>query len=414
MHDPVRGSTNTAPALKALPIKPTGKAPLEAGPADHRGDLPTQLLRPALVQVPRYRVAVGGLLGCLRGECRDLALGQRLGVDAHGERLHIRDLEELNRRLAQRGLRARAIAVAQRRLDRLDPQPVAAALVSQQMPPATGPPGASVRAHPEHVAAGARDHPDPGLRTRRRGPRRDDVVDDDPVLGALRMYVPSNGGRVGAGERDHRRAELLPAIPAFPTASSAACSSARTAAPVPTASSLLGPPWPMCRPCSQVEHRGERLRRATVDPQHETRALVLPGVRWPQRLCASWRCCPLAFAPGGASSGGSSTSGSRFTPRSSQIPVRLGSSGCWSVRSSPERPGARGCTSRSTCAPSRRKSLWASGSATPCTSGQVSHRVARCGARSSTQPADGRSWPSSPPTSCTRPLAAGSRWVTRG
>ena len=58
--------------------------------ADHGGDLLAELGGAALIQLARDRVALLGELGGLDRERRDLALGQRLGVDEAGERLDAR------------------------------------------------------------------------------------------------------------------------------------------------------------------------------------------------------------------------------------------------------------------------------------------------------------------------------------
>ncbi len=103
----------------------------EAGLADHHEDLSGQLAGPVPVELARDRVAARGELRRLRRERGDLALGERLGIH---ERRHLLDTaasEERTRRRAQRRVRTGRLAVVQRGLDRLDPEPVAAALVPE-------------------------------------------------------------------------------------------------------------------------------------------------------------------------------------------------------------------------------------------------------------------------------------------
>src|ERR1035438_5084379 len=153
----------------------------EAGASDHDGNLRGELAGAELIQLAGDRVASLGEPGGLRRKGGDLALGERLGVDPRGERLDRGHVKELDDSAAEGGLRAGGLAVAQRGLDRLDAEPVAAALIAQQVAPAAGPPGLTLWTDAEDVGAGAGDRPDAGLGARRGGPGRDNVVDDDPV-----------------------------------------------------------------------------------------------------------------------------------------------------------------------------------------------------------------------------------------
>src|SRR5665213_3067452 len=141
-HGPGDGLDEHGAGLEGAADEAHREGALEAGPADDGGDLLRQLGRSALVELACDRVAPPGELARLRGEGGDLALGERLGVDTGGKRLHAGDPEELDGRLAQSRCRAGVLTVAERRLDRLDAEPVAAALVAEQMPPAAGAPGA--------------------------------------------------------------------------------------------------------------------------------------------------------------------------------------------------------------------------------------------------------------------------------
>ena len=141
------------------------------------------------------------------------------------------------------------------------------------MPPAAGPPAAPVGADAEHVRAGARRSPRRPARRRSPSPRRATTsLTTIQTVAARRAHVPRDDVGVGAGDREHRRAELAP----------------RDAGPLER---LLGgvqqrlhrrlradrvlvarPAMPeVQRPALEVEHRRERLGRAAVDAQHEAR-----------------------------------------------------------------------------------------------------------------------------------------------
>src|SRR5271165_2019134 len=128
-----------------------GEGTLQAGLADDRSDLLAQLARPALVKGAGDRVSVLREPGGLDREAGDLALAQRLRVDEARDGLDARCFEEGGSRVAERGLRSGGLTIAQRGLDRLDAEPVAGALVPEQMTPATRPPGAPVGADAEDV-----------------------------------------------------------------------------------------------------------------------------------------------------------------------------------------------------------------------------------------------------------------------
>ena len=103
------GSTNTGAGLERAADQAHREArPSRPGLADDRDDLLAQLAGPALVQLARNRVAALGELGGLDRERRDLALGERLGVDVRRERLDARRPEERRRGIAQRGRAARS------------------------------------------------------------------------------------------------------------------------------------------------------------------------------------------------------------------------------------------------------------------------------------------------------------------
>src|SRR6202043_777453 len=115
--------------------------------------------------------------------------------------------EEADNLLAECGVRAGAVAIAEREPDRLGSDPVAAALVPEQVAPPPSAPRAAVAPDAKDVRPRSRDHADSGLRVGRRGPRGDDVVDDDPV-GALAADVLVDGVGVGACDREHRTRDL--------------------------------------------------------------------------------------------------------------------------------------------------------------------------------------------------------------
>src|SRR6202020_1451525 len=112
-----------------------GAVDAEAGVREDGEDLPGELSRPARVELTGDGIAGVGKSAGLGRERSDLALCQRLGVDAGGERLDARSVEELDDRVAQRRWRSETVAVGERSADRGDAEPVAAALVAEQVPP---------------------------------------------------------------------------------------------------------------------------------------------------------------------------------------------------------------------------------------------------------------------------------------
>ena len=244
------------------------------------------------------------------------------------------------------------------------------------MAPAAGAPAAPVRADAEHVRAGARDRRHTRAAAGGRRPRRDHVVDHDPVVRARRAHVRATIASVSVPATASTAAPSSSAVmPARSIASSAASSSACDRGRGADRVLVARPSSPeVNRPALQVEHRGERLGRAAVDPQHEARA----------------RAAGARSAAGSARAGSGSRAESRFIARHpSRIRRARASIGprCHDERGLPAlRAGAdaRGCTSPSTCAPSRPTSRSGCGSATPSTSIPDGRRRGRCGARCST------------------------------
>src|SRR5581483_10471677 len=110
------------------------------------GDLAAEQLGAPPVELARDGVSLLGESLGFDGEGGDLALLEGLGVDERGDRLDAARAEELDRGFAQRRLGAGPVAVVQRGADRLDAEPVAAALVAEQVPPPADAPAAAVEA----------------------------------------------------------------------------------------------------------------------------------------------------------------------------------------------------------------------------------------------------------------------------
>ena len=198
------------PALNTLPISPTGNSRSAASPVCSTTTriCAASSSAPRAVELARDRVAVLSELACDRGEGGYLGLGERARVDERGQRLdggHVEVVDDCRR---QCGRRARAVAVDERGVDRFAAQPVAAALVAQQMAPTTDAPGAPVGANAEHVGAGAGDRAHAWAPAGCRSPCADDVVDDRPFVAARRAHPAGDGVGVGAGHGDDRGGEL--------------------------------------------------------------------------------------------------------------------------------------------------------------------------------------------------------------
>ena len=220
-----------------------------------------------------------GRSGRVDREGGNLGLAQRSGVDEVRDGLHAARTEERHGGLGERGRAARAIALAQRGLDRLDAEPVAASLVAEQMAPPAGAPGLTAGADAEHVGARARDRANAGTRAGGCCPCRDDVVDDDPLLGiGARMHLVADGSGVGACDREHRSGQLAARGPRAPER---LVGHRKQRVDRSSRADCVLVAWPSVRhvqlACSKLQHRRQRLRRATINAQQE--ASVRPVLR---------------------------------------------------------------------------------------------------------------------------------------
>ena len=279
-------------------------------------------------------------LRSLDREAGDLALGQRLGVNARRHRLDALLTEEGGHRLAQRRRRPGCLAVTQRRLDRLHAQPVARALVPEQMAPAARPPRARVGTRPptpntfEPVPAIAAT-PGPAPVAQAHAATTSLTTIHASVRAARTLRGTSS---VSVPAIASTAAPSCPAsMPACSIASSAAPAAARRTASCGADGVLVARPAvpEMQHALAQVEHRRERLCRAPVDAHHvagagaaaaarAARPAAEPESRAPSRH-------PLRIPPAGLGSRAVGTADRRHSPLKQTGPARGAGPVLWRV-----------------------------------------------------------------------------------